>query len=169
MSQRKLLSQQKAYRTKDVQEQKKATEEVMNGLTPLSKEPPDFLDDDAIQEWYRVLPLINELPIKDLDKGLLATYCQTYSNYKNATLKIQEKGMEVVTERGSKLSPNYTIQRDSVNTMNAICPKLGLTVESRLKIMEPKPKQLSDPFSALFEDGKNPQSVYEEFGMDNND
>ncbi|MBN6754425.1 MULTISPECIES: phage terminase small subunit P27 family [Staphylococcus] len=169
MSQRKLLSQQKAYRTKDVQEQKKATEEVMNGLTPLSKEPPDFLDDDAIQEWYRVLPLINELPIKDLDKGLLATYCQTYSNYKNATLKIQEEGMVVVTERGSKLSPNYTIQRDSVNTMNAICPKLGLTVESRLKIMEPKPKQQYDPFSAFFEDGKKPQSVYEEFGMDNND
>ena len=169
MSQRKLLSQQKAYRKKDVQEQKKATEEVMNGLTPLSKEPPDFLDDDAIQEWYRVLPLINELPIKDLDKGLLATYCQTYSNYKNATLKIQEEGMVVVTERGSKLSPNYTIQRDSVNTMNAICPKLGLTVESRLKIMEPKPKQQYDPFSAFFEDGKKPQSVYEEFGMDNND
>ena len=169
MSQRKLLSQQKAYRTKDVQEQKKATEEVMNGLTPLSKEPPDFLDDDAIQEWYRVLPLINELPIKDLDKGLLATYCQTYSNYKNATLKIQEEGMVVVTERGSKLSPNYTIQRDSVNTMNAICPKLGLTVESRLKIMEPKPKQQYDPFSEFFEDGKKPQSVYEEFGMDNND
>ncbi|MDW4179503.1 phage terminase small subunit P27 family [Staphylococcus saprophyticus] len=169
MSQRKLLSQQKAYRTKDVQEQKKATEEVMNGLTPLSKEPPDFLDDDAIQEWYRVLPFINELPIKDLDKGLLATYCQTYSNYKNATLKIQEEGMVVVTERGSKLSPNYTIQRDSVNTMNAICPKLGLTVESRLKIMEPKPKQQYDPFSAFFEDGKKPQSVYEEFGMDNND
>ena len=169
MAQRKLLSQQKAYRTKDVQEQKKATEEVMNGLTPLSKEPPDFLDDDAIQEWYRVLPLINELPIKDLDKGLLATYCQTYSNYKNATLKIQEEGMVVVTERGSKLSPNYTIQRDSVNTMNAICPKLGLTVESRLKIMEPKPKQQYDPFSAFFEDGKKPQSVYEEFGMDNND
>src|SRR5699024_5939976 len=169
MSQRKLLSQQKAYRTKDVQEQKKATEEVMNELTPLSKEPPDFLDDDAIQERYTLLPLINELPIKDLDKGLLATYCQTYSIYKNATLKIQEEGIVCVTERGRKLSPNYTRQMASVNTMNAICPKLGLTVESRLKIMEPKPKQQYDPFSAFFEDGKKPQSVYEEFGMDNND
>lgn len=35
--------------------------------------------------------------------------------------------------------------------------------------MEPKPKQQYDPFSAFFEDGKKPQSVYEEFGMDNND
>src|SRR5699024_2515675 len=130
---------------------------------------PDFLDDDAIQEWYRVLPLINELPIKDLDKGLLATYCQTYSNYKNATLKIQEEGMVVVTERGSKLSPNYTIQRDSVNTMNAICPNLGLTVESRLKIMETKPKQQNEPYSALLEDSKKPQSINEELGIDNND
>lgn len=168
MSQRKLLSQQKAYRTKDVQEQRNATEKAVNELTPLSKEPPDFLDDDAIQEWYRVLPLINELPIKDLDKALLATYCQTYSNYKNATLKIQEEGMVVVTERGSKLSPHYTIQRDSVNTMNAICPKLGLTVEARLKIMEPKTKNEYDPVGD-FVTGKKPKSVYEEFGIGKDD
>ncbi|MGX0372919.1 hypothetical protein ACUXOK_001406 [Staphylococcus cohnii] len=42
MSQRKLLSQQKSYRTKDVQEQRNATEKAMNELTPLSKEPPVF-------------------------------------------------------------------------------------------------------------------------------
>lgn len=169
MAQRKLLSQQKAYRTKDVQDQKQATEAAMNGLTPLSKEAPEWLDKDAVEEWYRVLPLINELPVKDLDKGLLATYCQTFSNYKNATLKLRDEGMVVETERGTKLSSYYTVQRDSVNTLNTICPKLGLTVESRLKIMEPKQGKQYDPFSEFFEESKKPQSVYEEFGIANDD
>ena len=150
LAERKLLSQQKSRRTKEVQEEKQATEEAMNDLTPLSEGPPEWLDEDAIQEWDRILPLIRELPVKDLDKGLLATYCQTYSNYKNATLKLQNEGMVIETERGTKLSSYYTIQRDSVNTMNSICPKLGLTVESRLKILAPSnDKEKSDPFEDL--------------------
>ena len=153
LAERKLLSQQKSRRTKEVQEEKQATEEAMNDLTPLSESPPEWLDEDAIQEWDRILPLVRELPVKDLDKGLLATYCQTYSNYKNATLKLQNEGMVIETERGTKLSSYYTIQRDSVNTMNAICPKLGLTVESRLKILAPSnDKEKSDPFEELMDD-----------------
>lgn len=153
LAERKLLSQQKSRRTKEVQEEKQATEESMDELTPLSDGPPNWLDKDAVEEWHRILPLIRELPVKDLDKGLLATYCQTYSNYKNATLKLQEEGMVVETERGTKLSSHYTVQRDSVNTMNAICPKLGLTVESRLKILAPSnDKEKSDPFEELMDE-----------------
>lgn len=153
LAERKLLSQQKSRRTKEVQEEKQATEESMDELTPLSDGPPNWLDKDAVEEWHRILPLIRELPVKDLDKGLLATYCQTYSNYKNATLKLQEEGMVVETERGTKLSSYYTVQRDSVNTMNAICPKLGLTVESRLKILAPSnDKEKSDPFEELMDE-----------------
>ncbi|MHD0449155.1 phage terminase small subunit P27 family [Staphylococcus cohnii] len=157
MAQRKLLSQQKSRRTKEVQEEKQETEEAMGELIPLSDRPPDWLDKGAVEEWHRILPLIRELPVKDLDKGLLATYCQTYSNYKNATLKLQEEGMVVETERGTKLSSHYTVQRDSVNTMNSICPKLGLTVESRLKILEPK------------QEVKNDKSIFDIFGMDDDD
>lgn len=40
MANRKLLSQQKARLTKEVQENKKATEEAMKHLTPLNAEPP---------------------------------------------------------------------------------------------------------------------------------
>ncbi|MDN5614071.1 MAG: phage terminase small subunit P27 family [Staphylococcus equorum] len=153
MAERKLLSQQKSRRTKEVQEEKQSTEEAMNNLTPLSDEAPKWLDEDAVEEWHRILPLIKELPVKDLDMGLLATYCQTLSNYKNATLKIQQEGLVVETERGTKLSSHYTVQRDSVNTMNAICPKLGLTVESRLKILAPSnDKEKSDPFEELMDD-----------------
>ena len=131
MAQRKMLSQQKTRRTKEVQEELKGAEEAMGKLKPITKTAPDWLDDYAVEEWDRIMPLVEDLKVKELDRGLLATYCQTYSNYKNATLKLKEQGLVIETERGTKLSSYYTVQRDSVNTMNSICPKLGLTVESR--------------------------------------
>ncbi|MDN6291393.1 phage terminase small subunit P27 family [Tetragenococcus halophilus] len=150
LAQRKLLSQQKSRRTKEVQEEKQATEEIMDELIPLQNNPPEWLDEEATKEWERILPLIRELPVADLDMALLAMYCQTYSNYLSATRNLEKNGMVVETERGSKLSSYYTVQRDSVNTMNSIAPKLGLTVEARLKILAPKDdKDQADPFEEL--------------------
>lgn len=150
LAQRKLMSQQKSRRTKEVQEEKEATEEAMGKLTPLRSEPPQWLDSEAEKEWDRILPLMSELPVADLDMALLAMYCQTYSNYKLATEKLKDN-MVIETERGTKLSSYYTVQRDSVSTMNSIAPKLGLTVESRLKILAPSKdnKEKSDPFEDL--------------------
>ena len=153
LAQRKMLSQQKTRRTKEVQEELKGAEEAMGKLKPITKTAPDWLDDYAVEEWDRIMPLVEDLKVKELDRGLLATYCQTYSNYKNATLKLKEQGLVIETERGTKLSSYYTVQRDSVNTMNSICPKLGLTVESRLKILAPTDnKDSTDPFEDLMND-----------------
>ncbi|MCG1327241.1 phage terminase small subunit P27 family [Staphylococcus epidermidis] len=150
MPPRKLLSQQKGNLTVEQQENKENAEKAMSQLTEIDENPPEWLDKDAIKEWHRILPLIQELPIAALDMGLLATYCQTYSNYKNATIQLEKEGMVVETERGTKLSSYYTVQRDSVNAMNSICPKLGLTVESRLKILSPDTKkEKKDEFEDL--------------------
>ena len=58
MPPRKLLSQQKGNLTVEHQENKKATEEAMKQLTPLNAEPPEWLDDRAKQEWFRIYPLL---------------------------------------------------------------------------------------------------------------
>ncbi len=152
LAQRKLMSQQKTRRTKEVQNEREQAERAMKELEPLQEEPPQWLDASAKKEWERILPRIRELPVADLDLALLAMYCQTYSNYLNATKELEE-GLVVETERGTKLSSYYTVQRDSVNTMNSIAPKLGLTVESRLKILAPKEKKENeDPFEELMND-----------------
>ncbi|WP_239724549.1 phage terminase small subunit P27 family [Mammaliicoccus sp. A-M4] len=134
---RKTLDQQKTRRTKEVQEELKATEEALKELTPLQKTPPNFLDKVAKAEYKRIYPLLEELDIASLDLALIAMYCQTYSNYIDASKHlVREKVVE--TERGSKLSPYYTIQRDSITAMNQIAPKLGLSLDSRMKIVTPK-------------------------------
>lgn len=134
---KKLLDQQKTRRTKEVQEELKATEEALKELTPLQKTPPNFLDKVAKAEYKRIYPLLEELPIASLDLALIVMYCQTYSNYIEASKQLaREKVVE--TERGSKLSPYYTIQRDSITAMNQIAPKLGLSLDSRMKVVTPK-------------------------------
>ncbi len=139
---KKLLDQQKTRRTKEVQEELKATEEALKELTPLQKTPPNFLDKVAKAEYKRIYPLLEELPIASLDLALVVMYCQTYSNYVEASKQlVREKVVE--TERGSKLSPYYTIQRDSITAMNQIAPKLGLSLDSRMKVMTPK-KEVKD-------------------------
>lgn len=157
MAQRKLLSQQKSRLTKEMQDKKKATEEMLQKLTPLAPNPPEWLDNTATKEWNRIYPLLQELPIASLDLMLVSTYCQAYSDYINATKRMNNSDAIIETERGTKLNQNHTIKRDALSQLNSIAPKLGLTVESRLKILEPK------------QDVKSGESVYELFGMDDDE
>lgn len=157
MAQRKLLSQQKSRLTKEMRNKKKATEEMLEKLTPLAPNPPEWLDNTATKEWNRIYPLLQELPIASLDLMLVSTYCQAYSDYINATKRMNNSDAIIETERGTKLNQNHTIKRDALSQLNSIAPKLGLTVESRLKILEPK------------QESKSSASVYEMFGMDDDE
>ena len=56
-----MLSQQKTRRTKEVQEELKGAEEAMDKLEPLTKDAPDWLDEYAIEEWNRIMPLVEDL------------------------------------------------------------------------------------------------------------
>ncbi|MEX6259908.1 phage terminase small subunit P27 family [Staphylococcus ureilyticus] len=157
MAQRKLLSQQKSRLTKEMRNKKKATEEMLEKLTPLAPNPPEWLDNTATKEWNRIYPLLQELPIASLDLMIVSTYCQAYSDYINATKRMNNSDAIIETERGTKLNQNHTIKRDALSQLNSIAPKLGLTVESRLKILEPK------------QESKSSASVYEMFGMDDDE
>lgn len=151
---RKTLAQQQSRRTTEVQEELKATEEKLNELTPLQNEPPEHLDDLAKEEYYRITELLVELPIADLDLSLVSTYCQTYSNYIKATEQIKTHGLVVETERGTKLSSYYTVQRDCTDRLISLSNKLGLSIDSRMKIMTPKNEvKEDDPFGDMLNNG----------------
>lgn len=147
----KLLNQQKGNLTKDVIEKKQEQEQRMSDLQKLQIEPPEWLDETAKEEYVRIYPLLQELPIADLDLALVSTYCQTFSNYINATKRLAKESAIVETKQGTKLNQNYTLQRDSLTALNSIAPKLGLSVDSRLKIFAPKEKTVDkkDPFGDM--------------------
>ncbi|MBF7023738.1 phage terminase small subunit P27 family [Staphylococcus kloosii] len=147
-----MLDQQKTRRTTKVQEELKATEEQLNKLKPLQKTPPAYLDTTAKKEYKRITSLLEELPIADLDLSLVVAYCQTYSNYVQATKQLNESGLVTETERGTKLSSYYTAQRDSTDRLISLSNKLGLNIDSRMKILTPSATKdkSTDPMDDFF-------------------
>ncbi|POA75362.1 phage terminase small subunit P27 family [Pseudomonas sp. GW531-T4] len=61
-------------------------------LLPVEAPPmPDWLDDDARQEWARVVPdLVKLRLISKMDMQVMAQYCEAVSDYRRWTLKIQQ-------------------------------------------------------------------------------
>ena len=150
---KKPLDQQKSRRTKEVQEELKATEEQLQQLKPLQKTPPAYLDATAKKEYKRITTLLEELPIADLDLSLVVAYCQTYSNYVQATKHLNKHGLVTETERGTKLSSYYTAQRDSTDRLISLSNKLGLNLDSRMKIVTPKKEtKEKDEFGDMLND-----------------
>lgn len=149
----KLLANQKTRRTKEVQEKLKGIENKMHELEELQEEPPEYLDERGKEEYRRITRLLTQLPIASLDLTLVAAYCETYSNYVEATINLHKDGLVVETERGTKLSSYYTVQRDSADRLLAQSNKLGLNMDSRLKILSPKsqPKE-KDAFADFMND-----------------
>ena len=150
---KKPLDQQKTRRTTQVQEELKATEEQLQQLKPLQKTPPTYLDATAKKEYKRITTLLEELPIADLDLSLVVAYCQTYSNYVQATKHLNKHGLVTETERGTKLSSYYTAQRDSTDRLISLSNKLGLNLDSRMKIVTPKKEtKEKDEFGDMLND-----------------
>lgn len=148
---RKTLEQSKGNLTVLQQEQKKRAEASMNDLETLRYEPPYWLDDTAKEEYERILPQLSKLPIKELDLALVSAYCQAFSDYINATIRMNNSEAVIETERGTKLNQNHAIKRDALSQLNSIAPKIGMSIDSRLKIFTPKEEEKnSDRLGEMF-------------------
>lgn len=148
----KLLSQTKKNYTKEEIEKKEQAEMSMNELETIQVTPPSWLNKQAKAEYRRIIPLLQQLPIASLDLAMVSSYCQAYADYQEATKELTKNDSVEYTERGSKVSPWHTIKRDSFNIMNSIAPKLGLTIDGRLKIFTPKNNKKKDD-DVMVQDG----------------
>lgn len=94
---------------------------------------PDWLDADARDEWYRVVPLLAARRIlAQLDVQLLSSYCQTYAQWKRFTLRMRIEGETVVGGNGElKLHPcaKHTIQL--MQEMRRLAAEFGFTPVAR--------------------------------------
>lgn len=143
----KLLSETKSHLSTDEKEAKKQTEKAIFDLQNIDSDPPNWLDATARKEYERIVPLLKELPIASLDLALVSAYCQAYSDYQRASVELASGETVTFTERGSKVNPWHRVKVDSFNIINSIAPKLGLTIDSRMKIFTPqsKTKEPDDP------------------------
>ena len=148
----KTLAESTGNLTIEQQEAKKETEKAMHDLQNLEDEAPKWLDATARKEYKRIVPLLKELPIASLDLALVSAYCQAYSDYQRASVELASSETVTFTERGSKVNPWHRVKVDSFNIINSIAPKLGLTIDSRMKIFTPqaKSKEPDDPMKGFY-------------------
>ena len=143
----------------------------INGLRPINKdepkpeliapECPDWLLDDAKEEWKRMSIKLERIGmLTSVDGAAFAGYCQSYAKWKKAeefikkfgfTYKIPKKDKE-----GSVVSifiaafPEVAIARSSLEHVRQFCAEFGLTPSSRGRMSLPSNKEEDDPMAKLW-------------------
>lgn len=137
---------------------------------PRSQEPqppekmpqcPKHLNKEARKEWKRAGKILQATGLlSELDMMIFAAYCEAYSRWIEATLKVQEMGM--VYAKGAvqdpdtgkmiggepKLNPYIRVAREAFDQMIRAGTQIGLSPSSRatLKVEKPKPKSRVQQF-----------------------
>lgn len=131
---------------------RKDAEQALFTFKPLIDQPPAWLDDTAVKEWRRIVPLIKaDVPVSELDAASIASYCQAYSDVQTAQAEIDASGTTIETATGGvRANPAVKMKRDAVAQMVKLADELGLTVYSRLKMqIKGGGKKPADPFAEL--------------------
>ena len=148
----KSITQMRGTMSKKKLADRRDMEESLFTYQELVDQPPAWLDDYAVTEWQRIVPLLKkDIPVSELDAALIASHCQAYSDIQKAAELIQEQGMMVETTDSVKANPAVKMKLDATNQMMRIDEVLGLSVYSRAKLAlksETK-KKPDDPFAEL--------------------
>ena len=148
----KSITQMRGTMSKKKLADRRDMEESLFTYQELVDQPPAWLDDYAVTEWQRIVPLLKkDIPVSELDAALIASHCQAYSDIQKAAELIQEQGMMVETGDTFKANPAVKMKLDATNQMMRIDDVLGLSVYSRAKLAlksETK-KKPDDPFAEL--------------------
>lgn len=105
--------------------------------------PPDWLDGVALAEWNRVLPELTRLELtKELDAGLLAAYCRTWSLFVDACRDVDERGITIVNTGSNGFeqhaaNPAVAVQLKAIAQLNALAAKFGFTPSDEMKLAKP--------------------------------
>ena len=84
---------------------------------------------------------MQELPISNLDKAQLAQYCSFYSDFVKASLILEREDLMLEDDRGNKRSIQRSTLKKAGIRMQQTANTLGLTIDSRLRIMVPEEKK----------------------------
>ncbi|MCI2941721.1 phage terminase small subunit P27 family [Staphylococcus cohnii] len=155
----KLNANKLGNRTKEELEQSKLKENGLQQFTKINVETvPDGLTENAAKEWLRVVPLLEQLPIAELDYSLIKKYCEVLDQNDTLYRAISQKdGIEgMVDPETNRKTGAFMAYMESLKELRSICGQLGMTIDSRMRLVVPTESEVK-------------QSVYDEFGVDDDD
>lgn len=160
----KLVETTKKHLTKKEKTTRKAKQDLASeGFTKLQQSAPRHLSTAAKAEYRRVIKDLENLPVRNLDRAALENYCTWYAIYKQAEEQLSKYGPYSIIEFDdgepifdySKKSPMVSLLSDASSRIYQFASSLGMTVDSRMKIVPPDSgKKKDDPF-AQFGSGMN--------------
>ena len=102
---------------------------------------PEWLDDVAKAEFERIVHEAGSIGILDnMDLSALAVYASSYSQYREASLKVQKFGMVVKSGKdgqGASVSPFINVLDKAAARIMQCSIRLGLSATDRLKLLVP--------------------------------
>lgn len=127
---------------------KDTVEEKFSSEVP---EPPTVLEGEALAEWNRVVPQLQEAGIlKKIDRTALATYCLCFARWLDAEQKVKEMGCFARTATGyTVINPYFKIIEKSIEQMKSLMSEFGMTPSSRVRIRPGSPEEGDDALEAF--------------------
>lgn len=113
---------------------------------------PEWLMEDAKEEWYRLAAVMNKMGIlSEVDQSAFAVYCQTWARWKEAQEHIDREGSTFETDSGQiKRNPWVAIANEWQAKLMSVCGEFGLTPSSRSRIVAANSKETeADGMEAL--------------------
>lgn len=147
--------------TKEEQIQREGINNELKYFTKIQTTVPKVLKSDRVasSEYRRLRPLLEELPISNLDLNLLIVYCQLYSIYRQLQKEMEDEGLIIETyyatgelkERKINSASNEILKYSK--ELRGIAGELGLSVNSRMKLIDHSvAEKEDDPFASMFEE-----------------
>lgn len=98
------------------------------GFKRVPPSPPSWLEGDALAVWERITPELIRLDIlKDGDAEVLATYCETWVDFVEATATLKREGYYIDARQGTLKHPAVGIKHQAARELRAIAAHFGLT------------------------------------------
>ncbi|KPD35989.1 terminase [Bacillus amyloliquefaciens] len=149
--------------TNEQKEARKENEEKLKDFEPLHAKPPHWLSTMGKNEWTRLYPyLIEALPVSELDRTLLAMYCNSFAQYREALKDIAQNG-QIMFELNSqgvevkKKNPSVEIMNAMSKEIRGIAGQMGLSLDSRLRLvgLNNEDDEQEDPMNKFKKRGKS--------------
>lgn len=137
---RKLPTTTTGHRSKEEKEKQLLESKKLGEFTPLNFEKiPDILNREQRKIWRSLAIDLANLPLSELDRNLLASYCVWVNVFNECTADINEHGSVIIETRRDdtirKKNPSVEVLATASKEIKSIAGNLGLTIDSRLRLI----------------------------------
>jgi len=115
-------------------------------------ECPDWLEDEAKKEWFRIVPELERLGLLTvIDVTALIGYCQSWARFIEAEKYLSEHDTCFETDKGFIMQvPQVAISQKYLKLCQSFMIQFGLTPSSRTRISLSSGEEDEDPMKKLF-------------------